>query len=383
MPRKQPLTAAFCRTVKTPGRYGDGGRGGNGLYLRVWKRANGRVGKSWGQRLRIHGRPTNLGLGPYPVVTLAEAREQALENRRAAHRGRDPRGGGIPTFGGAAEKVIALRTKSWKPGSQLPVRWRRSLRRHAYAIWGKRVDRITTADVLGVLTPIWHSKPAAARIAHQRIGAVCKWAIAQAYREDNPAGEAITAALPGGGGHKHHKAVPHAQVSDVIRQVQASCYQPSTRFGIELLALTATRSSEVRCARWPEVDLPAATWTIPGSRMKTGREHRVPLSGRAVEVLRQARERARGELVFPSRRTGHELSPGAFREIMRALKIDGTVHGFRTSFRTWCAETGVDRQLAELALAHTVPGVEGVYQRSDLFEQRRVLMQAWSDYLGR
>ena len=328
------LTAAFVQKVTRPGRYGDGGRGSFGLYLRVWHRPNGRVGRSWGQRITINGRRTNLGLGPAAFVTLAEAREKAREkareNSRLAYPGRDPRGDGIPT-----------------------------------------------ADVMVVLVPIWTAKPAAARIVRQRLGAVMKWAVAQGYREDNPAGDAITAALPKNGGHKHHKAVPHSDVGNVVRMVRASRFQPSARLALEFLILTAARAAEVRGATWAEID--GDTWSIAPDRMKGKREHRVPLSARALEVLAEARELSRGDLIFPSRKTGGPLASTAFLAMLRRLGVAGTVHGFRTSFRTWAAEQpDIDRQVAELALAHRVRGVEGVCQRSDLFDQRREVMERWA-----
>lgn len=381
MAHNRPLTAAFVRTVTRPGRYGDGGRGSFGLYLRVWHRPNGRVGKSWGQRITINGRRTNLGLGPAAFVTLAQAREKARENASEAYYGRDPRGDSIPTVAEAAEKVIALHSKGWKPGTKLPSKWRQTFRDYVLPrIGGKPVGAVTTADVMAVLTPIWTSKPGAARIVRQRLGAVMKWAVAQGYREDNPAGDAIGAALPKNGGHKHHKAVPHAEVGDVVRMVRASTFQPSARLGLEFLILTAVRSGEVRKARWSEIDLEAKLWTVPASRKKEGREHRVPLSEGALEVLRQARQLGEGDLVFPGRRTGGPLATNTFGNVLRSLRVAGTVHGFRTCFRSWAAEQGVDRQVAELALAHQVPGVEGIYQRSDLFEQRVWLMETWCEY---
>ncbi|MYC99006.1 MAG: tyrosine-type recombinase/integrase [Gammaproteobacteria bacterium] len=383
MAHNRPLTAAFVRTVKRPGRYGDGGRGSFGLYLRVWHRPNGRVGKSWGQRITINGRRTNLGLGPAAFVTLAEARAKARENAGLAYQGRDPRGDGVPTVQRAAEKVIALHAKGWKPGSNLPSKWRQTFRDYVLPrIGSKPVGAVTTADVMAVLTPIWTTKPAAARIVRQRLGAVMKWAVAQGFREDNPAGDAITAALPKNGGHKHHKAVPHSEVADVLRKVRNSRrFQPSAQLALEFLVLTACRTSEVRGATWDEID--GDTWTIPVERMKGKREHRIPLSVRALAVLQDARELHDGDLVFPGRRTGGPLASTQFFEMLRKLGVAGTVHGFRTSFRSWAAEQPkVNRQVAELALAHRVRGVEGVYQRSDLLARRRDVMEQWARYIA-
>lgn len=385
MSRKGPLSAAFCRTVKAPGRYTDGGRGANGLYLRVWRRTNGRVGKSWAQRIRINGRPTNLGLGRYPEVGLAAARAKALENRRAVAAGLDPRRGRrMPTFAEAAEKVIALHSESWKAGSELPAKWRQTLRDYANpTIGGKPVGDVTRADVLAILTPIWTSKPAAARQAHQRVGAILKWAVASGFLDHNPAGDAVIAALPSNRGTKHHRALPHSRVREILAMVRAADrFQPSSRLALELLILTACRTVEARGASWAEIDQGGRVWTIPAARMKARKAHRVPLSAAALDVLDRAKAlRGRNDLVFPSRRTGRQVSTTALGDVLRWLGVDGTVHGFRTSFRTWAAEQrGVDRE-AEQALAHRPKGVEGVYQRSDLLEARRGLMEAWAEYV--
>ena len=222
--RKRPLTAAFVARVKTPGRYGDGGLGGLGLYLRVHRMKSGRVSKSWGQRIRVGGKPTNLGLGSYPVVTLREAREKALENRRAVHWGHDPRDAGVPTFEAAVDKVIAIHSPTWKNPSRMAGQWRQTLRDYAHPRIGrKRVSEVATADVLAILKPIWSSKPATARAVHQRIGAVMNWAVAKGYRLDNPAGDAITAALPrNGNAIRHHKALPHGEVAAALAKVRDS-----------------------------------------------------------------------------------------------------------------------------------------------------------------
>ncbi len=382
MTRPKRLSAAFVRTVKRPGRYGDG-RGGYGLSLLVKPTASGRLSKTWAQRMRIAGKPFNVGLGPYPVVTLAEARAKALENRRAIEKGVDPRSGGMPTFERAAEKVIALHAKNWK-GDASEKQWRQCLRDYVFPKLGrKRVGEITTADVLACLVPIWNEKrPTAARV-RRRIGAVMKWAVAKGYREDNPAGDAIAAALPRGGRHRtHFRALPHGEVGAALGAVRESDAWLGIRLCLEFVALTATRSGEARRALWPEIDWDRATWTVPAERMKTGCEHRVPLSSGALAVLEQAREIENGSgLIFPSFKGLELRSPqvaGAFRD----LGIPSTVHGLRSSFRDWAAETGVDRTVAEAALAHKVGGVEGAYFRSDLFERRRQVMQDWAAYLA-
>ena len=278
--------------MKRPGRYGDG-RGGFGLSLLVKPTTTGRLSKTWSQRLRIHGHPVNVGLGAYPVVTLAEAREKALKNRRTVARGRDPRLGGIPTFAEAVETVIAIHRPSWRSGSKYEAQWRGTLRRYAVPRFGdKRVNEITTADVMGALLvdDFWNRKRVTARVVRQRIGAVMKWAVAQGYRQDNPAGDAISAALPKNGVRvRHQRALPHGEVAAALDRVRASDALPSTKLALELLVLTACRSGEVRRARWPEFDLGEAIWTIPEDRTKSGRVHRVPLSSGALKVLDQAK----------------------------------------------------------------------------------------------
>ena len=384
MNRPRILSAAFVRTVNQPGRYGDG-RGGYGLSLLVKPTSSGRLSKTWSQRVRLHGRVTNIGLGAYPVVSLAEARKKALENRRTIEQGLDPRGSRVPTFAQATEKVIAIHAAGWKPGGKSEKQWRASLATYACPRLGRTpVDKITTADVMACLVPIWHTRPETARRVRQRIGAVMRWAIAQGFRADNPAGDAIAAALPSHSGRRqHHRALPHANVAASVATIRASAAYPTTALAFEFLVLTACRSGEVRGARWDEVDLASATWTIPSTRMKSAREHRVPLPARAVEVLAEARRfRDRSGLVFPSP-TGRQLSDATLSKLLRENGIPAVPHGYRSSFRDWAAElTDVPREICELALAHVNSDrVEAAYRRSDLFDRRRDLMEHWAEYL--
>jgi len=239
------------------------------------------------------------------VVTLAEAREKALANRREAYRDNDPRSATVPTFAAAAEAVIRLHAKSWKAGSRLPDQWRQSLRDHALPKIGRKsVAKVTTRDVLDVLTPIWTAKPATAKKVRQRIGKVMEWAVAKGYRSDNPAGRVITAALPkNGNGHRHHTAVPHAKVADVLATVRD--HGAGVReLALEFLVLTACRTGEVAGAEWSEID--GDVWTVPPARVKTNRPHRVPLSAAALDVLAKAKTLA-GEADPPaSLRAGYE-----------------------------------------------------------------------------
>ena len=384
MKRPKTLSATFVKTITVPGRYGDG-RGGHGLSLLVKPTSTGRLSKTWSQRLRIAGRPCNVGLGSYPVVTLGEARKTALENRRAVARGRDPRTGGMPTFAAAVDRVLAIHAASWRDGGRSEKQWRASLRDYAMPRLGRMsVDKITTADVLAVLVPIWSAKPETARRVRQRIGAVMRWAVAEGYRDDNPAGEAIGAALPKNGGRQEHRqALAYPEVGGTLAKVRTSQAWPATKLALEFLTLTACRSGEVRGARWEEIDADGATWTVPASRMKAGRAHRIPLSGRALEVLDAARELSDvSGLVFPSVR-GLQLSDSTLSKLLRDLGIAAVPHGMRSSFRDWAAEcTDAPREVCELALAHVNSDrVEAAYRRSDLFERRRALMEDWAAYV--
>ena len=290
--RPKTLSSAFVKTVARAGRYGDG-RGGYGLSLLVKPMATGRLSKTWSQRVRIAGRPANIGLGRYPVVSLAEARAAALKNARAIAQGQDVRGGGVPTFGEAV-------------GAALP-----------------------------------------------------------------PANEV----------QKHMRALPHAQVAAVLERIRQARVWPATRLALEFLVLTAARSGDVRHATWNEIDLGGAVWTVPAERIRARREHRVPLSGWALALLREAREYDDDSgLVFPSQ-TGRVLSDNTIRKLLRAQGIAAVTHGFRSSFRDWCSDTGQPRELAETALARVVRGGEGAHTRSDLFERRRGLMNRWAAYL--
>ena len=239
---------------------------------------------------------------------------------------------------------------------------------------------------MGVLLAddFWNSKRVTAQRVRQRIGAVMKWAVAQGYREDNPAGDAISAALPKQGGRvRHQRALPHGEVASALDRVRASDALASTKLALEMLVLTACRSGEVRRARWPEFDLEEAIWTIPEERTKSGREHRVPLSSGALKVLDQAKALGNGDgLVFPGLRL-RPLADATLSLLLRRFGIPCVPPGMRSSFRDWCSETGVRREVAEAALAHVVKNrVEAAYARSDLLESRREVMERWSDYLA-
>ena len=264
-----------------------------------------------------------------------------------------------------------------------------SLKRHAMHKIGKvRIDRIDQADVLEVLKPIWTEIPETARRVRQRMRTVFRWAMSHGYIDHNPAGEAINGALsPMPKVKAHLRALPYLEVGEALKAVEASPASLSSKLCFRYLVLTAARSGEARGAMWDEVDLERDTWTIPADRMKGGEVHRVPLSRQALEVLREVRVLRDGsDLVFPSPTlAGRELSNMTLTKILRAtgLAERATCHGFRTSFRTWTLEqTDAPWAVAEAALAHGLGNqVEKSYARSDLFDRRRDLMQAWADYI--
>ena len=323
--RPYRLSARFVATVREPGRYGDG-RGSGGLSLLVKRTARGDLAKSWAQRIQVDGRARNLGLGVWPHVSLAEARQKCALNLVARSRGAllTGRKRTVPTFAEAAETVMAIHATGWKHGGRSEMDWRWTLDNYAMPKLGQRpVDRISTADVMAVLVPIWNEKRVTARKVRQRIGAVMRWAVAQGYREDNPAGDAIGAALPKQGVRPRHlAALPYRDVAGAIATVRGSGADPATVLAFEFLVLTACRSGEVRGARWDEMDLEVREWRIPAKRMKTGRDHRVPLSPRALAAARRSEGRWRTafgtRVSFPD---GQAALPGGDLEAGPATRI--------------------------------------------------------------
>ena len=247
------------------------------------------------------------------------------------------------------------------------------------------MNDITRRQVIEALSSIWESKPETARRVRQRIRSVMDRAVAREYADYNPADDAIKGGLGKQRRVKnHHRALPYGDLPAALRAVRASTSSPAVKLAFEMLALSACRSGEVRGMIWDEVDLQGATWTIPGERMKAGKTHRVPLSRRALVVLKEACSLSDGDgLVFPAPRSGGVLSDMAFTQLLRRLKLDFVPHGLRSSFRDWAAEKANARHdVMETALAHTVGNAtEAAYFRSDLFELRRDLMERWSGFL--
>ncbi len=380
------LTATKVKALKDPGRYGDGTV--PGLYFVI--RPGG--SKSWVQRIVIDGTRRDMGLGGYPDVSLARAREKAAGNRTALADGRDPRAQKrrtTPTFREATYAVLEMNRPRWRSPKHAS-NWIQMMERHAVPKLGSMaIHRIDHADVLNVLEPIWTSRPETARRIRQRLRSIFAWSMAHGHRTDNPAGEVIDAALPAQPAVKaHFRALPYQEVAAALDAVDASGASLSSRLCFRFLVLTAARSGEARGATWDEVDFASSTWTISGSRMKAGVEHRVPLSDQALDVLREARRlKDDSGLIFPSAlRPGRPLSDMTMTKILRDLGLAdrATVHGFRTSFKTWCMETtDTPWAVGEAALAHSLGNsTEQAYARSDLFIKRRALMQQWADYLG-
>ena len=375
------LSAAFVRSAP-PGRHADG----NGLYLFVQPTGT----RSWVQRLVIRGRRRELGLGAAGLVSLAEAREQALANRKLARSGGDPlsekrRAEGVPTFAEAAQRVLEQKRDGWR-GRWHAQNWWRSMERYVFPRIGQRpVSEVNTADVLEILSPIWHAKAETARAVRQRIRSVLEWAVALDMRSDNPCDRVLTVLGAQNDIVTHRQALPHREVAGAIETVRASrSGQPAVKLAFEFLVLTAARSAEVRLATWEEMDVAGRVWTISALRMKAKREHRVPLCRRALEILDAARALGDGSgLVFPMR-SGRAIALSTLPKVLRYHEIAAVPHGFRSSFRNWAAEeTDHPREVIEAALAHVVQNkVEAAYARSDLFERRRRLMDDWAEYLS-
>jgi integrase len=388
------LSAVGLPKIKTPGLYPDGG----GLYLQVTKGG----ARTWVYRFMLHGRPREMGLGPLHIVSLAEAREKAREARRLRHEGIDPiearkakqaeerlAAATAMTFQECAERYIEAHRASWK-NPKHAKQWPSTLETYVYPVFGSLpVQAIDVGLVMKVLEPIWQTKPETASRVRGRIEAVLDWAKARGYRNgENPAQwrghlENLLPTRSKVRKVEHHPALPYPEMADFI-----ACLLKQDGIAaraLEFLILTATRTNELIGARWEEFDLAKKVWTIAGERMKAGKEHRVPLSGRALEIIAEMQaDRVKDHpFVFPGGRPEKPLSNMAMLKLLgRMGRDDLTAHGFRSSFRDWAAEvTLFSSEVVEMALAHTVGDkVEAAYRRGDLFEKRRELMEAWARY---
>ncbi len=376
--------ALSAQKVKSagPGRHGDG----RGLFLYV--KLSG--ARSWVLRYQVQKRRRDLGLGPYPDVTLAMARERASEARRLIAEGEDPitkkQQAKPKTFEDAALELIESKRPGWK-NAKHAAQWTSTLEAYAFPKIGQvQVARLETSNVMAVLTPIWSAKPETANRVRQRIEAVLDYASALGIRTgENPArwrGH-LDHLLPKPTkvrAVKHHPALPHAEIADFMAHL--ACREGVAARALGFTVLTAARSGETRGATWAEIDLDAGVWTIPADRMKAGKEHRVPLSTAALGLLGENRDD--DKLIFESEaKPGKPISDMSMTAVLRRMeRIDITVHGFRSTFRDWAGETtGFPREVIEAALAHGIKDkAEAAYARSDLFNKRRELMAAWSKF---
>lgn len=363
-----------------PGRHHDG----DGLFLNVTPTG----ARSWICRVQKNGRRRDIGLGSAKKVSLAQARQRAAEVRSQVEAGIDPvlqrkKAEGIPTFREAAAAVYAENKKSWK-NKKHRGQWLTSLQTYAFPKIGDvAVSDIESSHVRDVLIAIWLEKNETARRVRQRIGMVIDWAIAKNYRAHPLPMNAINKSLPKVRNRQNHLAALHySKVAAFVGKLRER--ESIGRLAFEFLILTAARSGEVRGALWSEIDLTERTWTIPAERMKADVEHIVPLSDAALDVLKRARVHKEdgNDLVFPGTRHGKPMSDMTLTKICRDANIDAVPHGFRSSFRDWVSEeTDFDRDVAEMALAHTIANpVEAAYRRGKLLQKRRKLMNLWADY---
>lgn len=392
------LSPIFISKTKTPGLYADGG----GLYLQVSEsRAVARkVVKSWLFRFKLAGRARAMGLGSVDTFSLAEVREKARECRkllddkidpieaRNAQRSRQALDAAKSlTFAQCAATYIDAHRKGWRNAKHAD-QWKNTLATYADPVLGALpVQAVDTGLVMKVLEPIWHEKTETATRLRGRIESILDWAKTREYRTgDNPARwrghlENLLPARSKVQAVEHHAALPYSEIGDFMAKLREQ--EGIAALALEFVILTAARTGEAIGATCSELDLDGKLWTVPAERMKAGREHRVPLSPRTVKLLEELREIRTGEFVFPGRQATKPLSNMAMLALLKRMgRADLTAHGFRSTFRDWCAEqTNYPHELAEMALAHSVADkVEAAYRRGDLFEKRRRLMADWARF---
>jgi integrase len=371
--------------------------GVQGLALHVTKSG----ARSWLLRVMVAGKRREMGLGNYPGVPLAHAREKAREARELIRQGVDPielqravqsassaSAASALTFAQCGAAYVVAHEAGWK-NAKHAQQWRNTLEQYAYPVMGTLLVRdVALSHVLAVLEPIWLTKTETASRVRGRIESVMDWAKGRGYRTgDNPAAWKgnLAAQLPKPERVtkvEHHRALPVAEVGPFMAKLRTSAGTGAR--ALEFVILTAARSGDVRGARWAEIDRDMKVWTVPAERMKAGKEHRVPLSAAAMSLLDALPRMAGTDLVFPAPRGG-QLSDMTLTAVLRRLDIPAVPHGFRSTFRDWAAErTNYPREAAEMALAHTIGDkVEAAYRRGDLFDKRRRMMDEWADFLAR
>lgn len=377
------LTALKVKAAKAPGRYQDGG----GLMLVVKSKG----ARSWQLRIQVNGKRRDFGLGSASDVSLADARQKADELRRQYRSGLDPvaikraaKAGaeGIPTFETAARQVHAEHKAGWR-NTKHAAQWLSTLEEYAFPYIGQKpVGEIDGHEIRDLLAQIWLSKPETARRVRQRIGTVLDWAHAKGYRAAEAPMRSVSRGLPRQPKRDNHfAALPYEDLPALMAELETTL--SLGRLALRFAILTACRSGEVRGATWAEIDFKQRVWTIPAERMKAGKEHVVPLSEAAVDVLRAAepfRGRKKDAFIFPGK-PGQPLSDMTLTKVLRDMDhAQITVHGFRSSFRDWAAEqTATPGDVVEAALAHTIRNkVEAAYRRTNYLEKRKVLMDAWA-----
>ncbi len=383
------LTALQVTNLKAPGRYTDE----NGLALVIAPDGS----RKWVLRVQADGKRRNFGLGSAATVSLANARKAADVIREQVRAGIDPieareaakaEREAIPTFAAAAKLVHEANKPTWK-NAKHGAQWLASLETHAFpALGDKLVSDITGPMIHDCLAQIWLVIPETARRVRQRIGMVLDWSHSKGWRSSEAPMRAASRGLPKQPKKdQHFAAMEWAKVPAFLTDLRQTKHAGEVvRLAIEFTILTAARSGEVRGATWAEIDTEAKEWRIPAARMKASRAHTVPLTDRAIEILKRMAELRTSEkaeaLVFPGGKRDRPLSDMALTMALRRMGAGVTVHGFRSSFRDWAAEsTNFAREVCEAALAHALESrVEAAYRRSDLLEKRRALMTAWAGY---
>jgi len=388
MPKKTKEIAAAQLPRLPVGMHAAGGA--TGLYLRVAPSG----ARNWILRVMVGSRRRDMGLGGWPDVPLGEARDRARQARRKIDEGVDPIEArkaaktvlrDTPSFSECARRTIEAKRPEWKSAKHAE-QWKNTLDTYARPVVGNMpVDQVELRHIVEILSPLWVEKTETATRLRARLEAVLAWAGASGFRKgENPARwrgnlDAVLAKPGKVAKVEHHRALPFAQLPGFVTQLRNR--EGTSARALEFLILTATRSGEVRGATWEEIDLEDDVWTIPASRMKAGKEHRVPLAPRAVALLKQLPRFADTAFLFPAERGGM-LSDMALTALMRRMDVDAVPHGFRSTFRDWAAEhTEYPRDVAEMALAHTIGDkVEAAYRRGDLFSKRTAMMTDWAAF---
>ena len=381
------LSALTAKKANAPGLHADG----NGLYLRVGPAGS----KSWILRYRHDGRRHDIGLGPYPLISLADARQRANERRRLLIDGIDPLGqkrtarieaAKTMPFKTCAQAYFDAHSSGWRSPKHA-VQWRQSMTDYMLPVLGDvPVQAVDVGLVLKAIEPLWRAKPETASRVRQRIEGVLDWATARGYRSgDNPARwrghlENLLPATRKVRRIEHHAALPYSEISAFVAELRRDTSMAAR--ALEFTILTAARAGEVIGARWEEINAAERLWTVPADRMKAGREHRVPLSEAAMAILAKLAEKRSGEFIFPGAKAGRPVGDSTLFDLLKRLNRDTTTHGFRSTFRDWAAErTAFPSEVAEMALAHVVGDkTEAAYRRGDLFAKRRQIMDAWAQF---